>query len=337
MILPEGLVVGWRSGTIPDGWQSYTAADGKFLFGVGEDNSPTPGSSTAASNSGSYSTAESGAHAPGTTGFFHWLSLSFHTTSGSPFYYSSGETAGSHTHSGTLTYTPDSNRFQLIQATENLAAPDNLILFALGSIQGHSLVSCSPRLTVAGSGDYTQSAALGETSSSGEHKHTIQPPLRVNASGGGPTVTVSDVGLEDLHGAHTHTPTLSSASLNLLRVSVRAYSAVAGLGFRGLIGMWPYTDVPVGWQVVASLAGKYLETSSTGNGEPLGDGSAVFSMTFTTASHSHHPDRPPPDYDTVYHGLVRHTAQISHTHSCTYNFTNFQLPRFNIKFIEYMG
>ena len=346
---PVGLIVLYDgAGSVPGGWEAYTAANGRLLVGAGNDYDVCTEYGETSIASFTAETNEGGAHTGGSGWTFYeqWGGLGPLTNGIDP----SGALVGGHKHDVTVPeVTPNIYRrqFRLIKKTgeSSITVPRNSIMLGREGIFAAGIqrvMDYNDRLIGAGAspesaGVVSQSVTSIVASANDAHAHAVNVPNVGYAAGH--TTTTSSIGGG---GAHTHALSLTMTQ-DLKRVAVAAYSSNAAFAIKpGFIGMWDgdIGDIPADWYLcdgengTINIVDMFAQITSNEAGAALGDGTMLFSGTSSSFPHSHSQNLPEPvgnrDYwATVHSDLVWH----SHTASIRKQWT----PKcFGIYFIQYV-
>jgi hypothetical protein len=107
---------------------------------------------------------------------------------------------------------------------------------------------------------------------------------------------------------------------------------LAAVSLHGIIGIWPYTGVPAGWEVL-NLNDCYLQLDNTGTGSVDGDNTLGLDGTTGSSSHLHYPNdqRTTQTWDV---SEYEHMEGVAHAHMLLKT-VNFSLSKLNVKLIQF--
>jgi hypothetical protein len=329
---PDGLILGLKvNADIPTDWSSFTTADGNFLKGT--DSDAVVGTSVGRS-SVSISSGSGGGHNNGPGAEVVMVGYYSHCNDNCGNTMASGSYVGDHSgHSVPITYRPASVGLKLIQATKKTTVPPGSIMFGLASNPfqaAYSLLNGAtgrPLAAAASTGLISEVKSAGTTSSrSYSHGHWYGDVKQCLS------ITTTYTSYSSSGPSHTHSGGTPSITPNLLRAAVRAFEIIDGRKIEGLIGMWVDAGVPDGWQVVASLVGKYLIFSTSGTGSSSGNNTITVSGTTGGSSHSHSFGGSQYNQSSP----LPHNGSVSHSHSYSGS-PAYEPERFHVKFIQFVG
>jgi len=333
-VVPVGAITLLNGTTVPDGWDAWTTADGRYIIG-GEiaDIGNTGGAATFAGFSGT--TTTNGNHSAPIFDFLAQTSTFGGSTSGD--LYGGPVDGGGHNHTfstGTITPVPATRSNQLIIKTGSagLEWPLQSLMFGLSSISIANrirITSVSNRLlraatAAANSGAWTQNILVSTSSADDTHAHrngstfaTTTPTLDF-----GPfPFSISDPNDANGGGLHDHLTTFSM-SINTKRRRLALWGQTAGTPVvPGDIIMWEGGSIPADWVLCdgnngtpdmrdyfCEIAGIGDEQTATGNNTVAINGQTV------TRTHSHGQNfaqNPNTNID------IGHTVDVGHNHTIT--------------------
>lgn len=334
-IIPANMVLG-LSGTasIHTDWVIWTDADSRFLLGATGDGDVA----TTINVSGiSRTVGSAGGHGTsgGTTNVANYAGDDAACSTGCRTPKRNTSSRGSHgSHSLSISHTPAMGRLRLIKATTDTVPPIGAVMFGddVHDVQS-PYTTLSNYYIGAGSttGIVSSSTSAGTTSSiSDSHIHIDQAQGQASYISTNMSTSVGTAG-----GSHSHSGGSPSISLDLKRAAYRAFEIISEKGIHGLIGMWPHTGIPPGWEFVAGMSDRYLFLDSSGTGAQAGNN--TISVSGTTGSNSHaHAFSGASGGSNARYTPIYHPSGVSHTHS--YSGSSAYRPNsYRIKFLRYIG
>jgi hypothetical protein len=333
LIIPSGLIIGYNGVSAPSGWSLFTAANNKYLNGTILDGEvgTTGGSATITS----FTSGSGGSHYDG-PGLAPAVGICSGSNSGCPTNCGGKSwnlgTYGDHNHTISGTYYPRISAVVLIQAGSGANLPNNGIMFSTVNNSYQTAFS-----SFNNSGllyGYTSTGDLGEvpalsllSGSMASHNH--QTAVNTRQCTGVLTGTPTDVA----NGGAAHTHAISpSVAMNLYRTTLLPYLISNPNVATNLIGMWAGAGVPSGWELL-SISGRFAQTTYSGDGSNLGNGTIDISGTSGNSSHDH-PLSGTSGTSIVGNGY--HTS-LTHNHAASVASMTFTPPWYKIKFIKYIG
>lgn len=331
-VVPVGLIMPLAGDTIPSGWQSYTAANGKFLMGAGDAyaSGDTGGSSTFAGWSGNTTTNSS--HSGSYTNFL----IDTRPSGAEPFQFRSSpqDPNTDHNHSySTGTITPNLYRREVrlakkITSTESTFPKEVTPLGLPGLLAtGMSrLTSEAGRLLMAevaannaGVAAKFLSLTSGNTDDGHEHRDALSP------AGLSDLINTTTYSALSGGGSHNHTYNLQ-LNRDPIRCRVAMYAGTQGMPvLPGMIGFWDeVTDgaIPSGWIICDGTNGtppiqnRLIEIAAEGNeGTTAGDNTLSVSGNGSTVSHQHRGSGSTGTKSGTQ--SIAHSNTHSHTHTIT--------------------
>lgn len=340
--VPVGGVVPFVGAEVPGGWSVFSLADGLYLKGLGDGNSPgDTGGSTAFTISGN--TSNDG---------FHHGSATLRVRqsaggAGSGAFANNEDIAPSHPHSFSKsgTFTPLYRRVTLIEKTGAPGEiPVNGGVFADGQLIAAALAAVTTyvgRLVTSGT------PGVGGTASpfylyvnldpAGAHGHRSDEEAADGTPGFGDPKQYVDAP-DHNHGGRNYLVTA-----NIKRMKLAHYVATVGAPIvPGAIILYVGTDpLPSGWYLcdgqngTPDLRDRFIEISTpSAAGELTGDN--TLRMTGTTYSDGEH-DHEGDDAGSGNHTLAKHdNVTGAHTHDIDVS-APYEPPFYVIKFIQYTG
>lgn len=298
-VVPVGAITLMSGDTVPDGWEAYSSADGKFIIGAGGALDPTNFGGDSLSVSFSGNTSSDGAHGSGAGD----LPILLNYNLGGFTMTTAGGAASDHSHTVSTSATDISiyrreNRLVRKITAEGTTVPQDLMILGLASLQNpdiQRIYTSANRLIQAAAanadaGSETQALAT-TTGAAGGHTHVSSLCCYTAQSDFGPCNSPRYNGAVP---DHTHSCTLTVAA-NPKRVNLALYGGLKDYKVvPGTIFMWAgsVASLPTDYVLCDGTNGTpdmrdhFVKISQLGN-ELVVEGDNTVSATGTVADNSH--------------------------------------------------
>lgn len=333
--IPQNGIIGLNDTTVPTDYTAFSAADGKAIRGTTSDGSiGSTGGSTSAAN---MTSGSDGAH----TGSLDIGVTNWRQSSGTASYQIRDTTSyGNHNHTIYTTYNPPKNNIKLIQASVDTVIPANGVIWGDSDTTPENLSSFATHngnagvlhaASTTGTAAHSNSRTTNTWSQTHDH-HLPGTGSRVNAA------IALDVSTNTM--SHDHNSFSSTATLNLNRIVLKAWSAASEViaTTPGVIILYNQAGVPDGWVLCDGTGGTpnlndyFVYNNGTGGTVTNGGNTVTMSGSTNSRSHSHSYSGTPDITGTT----VGHNASDSHSHTASGTLA-YTPPYYYLKFIQYAG
>ncbi len=328
-VVPVGTIAMLVGTVVPDGWQIYSAANGKYVRGAGADGVTVNASGNSPTGPWSGTTSTDGQHNPSPMD----IPAPEASPTGSPSYFDPDNTftRGAHSHTWSVASVQENllRRENILVkkiTSTSLKIPPQVRVFGLPNVSTEATKNTSfsgrlllPAAANANAGVSTQGTTnltTGATSDAHTHHGTRTgwepfaagplPQARYHVSGGG---------------NHTHTANVRP-TYNPKRRQLCAYESTAEYSPRpGMIYLWdqdlsllpPDHVVCDGTNGTPDMRGRFVEFAATTPVSPTGDNTVNIAATTSQVGHSHDGGNIPGI--VTYGENYAHSATVFHSHS----------------------
>lgn len=337
--VPEGVVFGiLSSSSIPSGWSEWTEANNYFLVGTNSDSNV----GTSATGEASFVTrgvSVSGGHSGNVEADVLIKGYGGSTASGyferSPSIDGASDVGGhSHTINESSVVNPPSKNIKLMQAGASAETNSSMIGFSTEYLPKHTQLHTwdddnGRHLLKASTeeGTSVESCSIGMTSYDDTHDHEI------TTLGNAVFTTADGDSISSGGSDHTHEVTSFSVDTNsMYKIVMRAFQVLYLSDIKGLIGIWPNSGVPSGWETVATADSRYVNITSDGDGTTSGDGTVDVSGATDSVSHSH--EVTGGSFSGVHSSFMAHQGEVTHSHTFSETGIPNEADRYYVKFIR---